>query len=261
MARYDEIGTTYTETRRADPHIAAAIRDALGDASSVANVGAGAGSYEPEDREVVAVEPSRTMIERRPVGAAPVHQGTAEALPLEDSSVDAAMALFTIHHWRDVSKGLAELRRVARRRVVILTWDKAFAGAYWLTREYVPELEDWTVKHYPSIDEVEAGVGPLERRVLPIPRDCRDGFLRSFWARPERYLDEHVRKNISQFNLIEPTAVARGLGRLADDLASGAWDRRHGRLRTLEALDLGYRILVAQAGEVTQPRAMGYSIR
>src|SRR4051794_9482780 len=246
MARYDEIGTTYTETRRADPHFAAAIRDALGDASSVANVGAGAGSYEPEDRDVIAVEPSRTMIERRPLGAARALEGTAEALPLEDSSVDAAMAVFTIHHWRDFSEGLAELRRVARRRIVILTWDKAFAGRFWLTRDYVPELEDWSVRHYPSIDEIEAELGRVERRVLPIPRECRDGFLRSFWGRPERYLEEHVRKNISQFNLVEPTAVARGIGRLADELTSGAWDRRHGHLRRLDALDLGYRILVAR---------------
>jgi len=247
VARYDEIGTTYTNTRRADPHIAAAIRDALGDARSVANVGAGAGSYEPEDRDVVAVEPSRTMIERRPVGAAPVRRGTAEALPLEDSSVDAAMAVFTIHHWRDFSAGLAELRRVARHRIVILTWDKAFAGGFWLTRDYIPELEEWSVEHYPSIDEIEAEVGPLERRVLPISRDCRDGFLRSFWGRPERYLDDEVRKNISQFNLIEPTAITRGIGRLANDLTSGDWDRRHRHLRALDTLDLGYRILVTSS--------------
>jgi SAM-dependent methyltransferase len=247
VARYDQIGTTYTETRRADPRIAAAIWDALGDARSVANVGGGAGSYEPKDRDVIAIEPSRTMIERRPAGAAPVYEGTAEALPLEDSSVDAAMAVFTIHHWRDVSKGLAELRRVARSRIVILAWDKAFAGRFWLSREYVPELEDWSVEHYPSIDEIEAGLGPLERRALPIPRDCGDGFLRSFWGRPERYLDARVRKNISQFNLIEPTAVARGMERLETDLASGEWDRRHGQLRALGALDLGYKILVAEA--------------
>jgi SAM-dependent methyltransferase len=244
VARYDQIGTTYSETRRSDPRIAAAIADALGDARSVANVGAGAGSYEPEDREVVAVEPSRTMIERRPAGAAPVQQGAAEALPLDDLSVDAAMAVFTIHHWRDVPRGLAELRRVARRRIVILTWDKTFAGRFWLTREYVPELEDLSVEHYPEIGEIEAAVGPLERRVLPIPNDCEDGFLRSFWARPERYLDDLVRKNISQFNLVDQAAVARGIGRLATDLASGAWDRRHGRLRALDSVDLGYRILV-----------------
>jgi SAM-dependent methyltransferase len=188
------------------------------------------------------------MIERRPVEAAPVYEATAEALPLEDSSVDAAMAVFTIHHWRDVSKGLAELRRVARRRIVILTWDKTFADRFWLAHEYVPELDDWSVEHYPSIDDIEADVGRLERRVLPIPRECRDGFLRSFWGRPERYVDDDVRKNISQFNLIEPAAVARGIGRLANDLASGAWDRRHGHLRAVNALDLGYRILVAAVG-------------
>jgi ubiquinone/menaquinone biosynthesis C-methylase UbiE len=251
VTRYDAIGTTYTETRRADPQIAAAIWDALGDARSVANVGAGTGSYEPEDRDVVAIEPSETMIARRPLGAAAVYQGTSEALPLDDASVDAAMAIWTIHHWRDVPTGLAELRRVARRRVVVVTWDKTFAGRFWLTSEYVPELENWSVENYPAIDAIAAALGRLEARILPIPRDCRDGFLRSFWARPERYLDDQVRKNISQFNLIEPAAVARGMERLADDLASGAWDSRHGELRTLDALDLGYRILIAPARDTT----------
>jgi SAM-dependent methyltransferase len=245
VARYDRIGVSYTATRRADPRIEAAIWDALGDARSVANVGAGAGSYEPLDRDVVAIEPSATMIEKRPAGAARVLQGVAEALPLEDRSVDAAMAIWTIHHWSDARQGLAELRRVARERVVILTWDTAFAGTFWLSSDYLPELEEWSIGAYPSLEVIENELGALERRPVPIPSDCQDGFLRAWWARPEAYLDEGVRRNISQFNLVDPEAVERGIEALARDLADGTWDERNGHLRELEELDLGYVLLVS----------------
>ena len=248
MTRYDRIGLTYTATRRPDPRIEAAVWAALGDARLVANVGAGAGSYEPRDRSVIAIEPSQTMIEKRPVGAAPVLRGSAEALPLDSDSVDAAMAVFTIHHWQDIRRGLAELRRVARRRIVILTWDKSFTGSFWLTRDYVPELEEWTVGQLPSIDDLGTELGPLERHSLPVPRDCRDGFLRAFWGRPEAYLERRVRENISQFNVVDLAAVERGIDRLARDLSSGRWDRRNGHLRTLDSLDLGYVLLIATSG-------------
>jgi SAM-dependent methyltransferase len=244
--RYDRIGATYTVTRRADPRIEAAIWTALGDARSVVNVGAGAGAYEPRDRAVVAVEPSRTMIEKRPSGAAQVIRGSAEALPLDDSSVDAAMAIWTIHHWSDVRQGLRELRRVARKRIVVLTWDRTFAGSFWLTRDYVPELDAWTVGAVPSLADISRELGPLEVRPVPIPHDCHDGFLRAYWARPEAYVDERVRRNISQFNLVDPEAVRRGIDRLARDLADGTWDAMNGRLREQDELDLGYVLLVAR---------------
>jgi SAM-dependent methyltransferase len=243
VTRYDRIGTTYTATRAPDPRIEAAIRAALGGAKSVVNVGAGTGAYEPADLDVVAVEPSLTMIEKR---TAPAVQGVAEALPLADGSVDAALAVSTLHHWNDVPRGLAELRRVARQRIVIFTWDIAFAGRFWLTRDYLPEIDEWTVGRLPSIAEVEDVLGPLERRPVPVPRECRDGFLRAFWARPEAYLDDGVRRNISQFNLVNPDAVTRGVGRLGADLADGTWDVRNGELRQLGELDLGYVVLVAR---------------
>jgi SAM-dependent methyltransferase len=243
--RYDRIGATYTVTRQPDPRIASAILAALGDARSVVNVGAGTGSYEPADRTVIAVEPSAAMIARRPPSAAPVRQGHAESLPLETGSVDAAMAISTLHHWSDVRAGLRELRRVVRSRVVILVWDTSYEGSFWLTNTYIPELERWTLAHVPSLAEIEQELGPLTRRPIPIPRDCSDGFLRAFWARPEAYLDVGVRRNISQFNLVSEDAIDAGLERLRDDLESGVWDDRFGRLRRLEELDLGYCLLVA----------------
>jgi SAM-dependent methyltransferase len=246
VTRYDRIGTTYTTTRAADPRIEAAIWAALGDARSVANVGAGSGAYEPTDRDVVAIEPSTTMIEKRALDAAPAVQGVAEALPLDDKSVEAVMAVSTLHHWADVQKGLAELRRVARKRIVIFTWDKEFVGRFWLTRDYVPELEAWTIGRLPSLAEIAEVLGPLEHRPVPVPRDCRDGFLRAFWARPEAYLDKRIRRNISQFNLVDAAPIARGIDQLSRDVGDGTWDSRNGQLRELDELDLGYVLLVAR---------------
>jgi SAM-dependent methyltransferase len=194
---------------------------------------------------VIAVEPSAAMIAQRAPDAAPVRQGVAEALPLDDGSVDAALAVSTLHHWADVSAGLRELRRVARKRIVIFTWDTGYAGTFWLTRDYLPEIDEWTVAQLPQLEAIRAELGSVETRRLPIPRLCRDGFLRAFWGRPEAYLDAGVRSSISQFNLVDPDALARGIGRLGDDLASGEWDRRHGELRARDELDVGYVLLVA----------------
>jgi SAM-dependent methyltransferase len=210
------------------------------------NVGAGAGSYEPRDRHVIAVEPSMEMINKRPPNAAPAYQGSAELLPLRDNSVDAALAVFTIHHWSDVRRGLRELVRVARERIVILTWDTTYAGSFWLTRDYIPEVDDWTVSHLPSLDEIAAELGDFERRSLRIPRDCHDGFLRAFWARPEAYLDDRIRRNISQFNLVDQGSVSRAIEHLDHDLSNGDWDAEYRYLRSQDSEDLGYCILVAE---------------
>src|SRR2546423_10914691 len=121
-ARYAVIGGEYAATRREDPRIAALIQAALGQARTVVNVGAGAGSYEPLDRHVVAVEPSEVMIAQRDPRLAPAIPSEAYPLPLEDRSVDAAMAILTVHHWdEDQERGVREMRRVARGPVVILT--------------------------------------------------------------------------------------------------------------------------------------------
>lgn len=242
---YDEIGSSYSATRRADPRIASAIRQALGDAGSVVNVGAGTGAYELPGRTALAVEPSAAMIARRPPGAPPAVQAYAEALPLADASFDAATAILTIHHWRELGRGLRELRRVAHTRVVILTWDPSFAGTFWLTARYLPGLDRWSAAHYPALEAVAAELGPLERIAVPVPRDCEDGFLRAFWARPEAYLNEAVRRNMSPFAYLEDRELAEGLGRLQRELESGEWDRRFGELRSRESLDLGYCLLVA----------------
>jgi SAM-dependent methyltransferase len=236
---YDRIGTTYTATRRADPRIAAAIDRALGDARTVVNVGAGAGAYEPADREVTAVEPSEAMIAQRPAGAAPVVRARAEALPFADDRFDAAMAVLSDHHWSDRAAGLRELRRVARRAVVF-TWDRAAAYDSWLVRDYLPELGRVTERTM-SIEEIAAHLGGARIEPVPITHDCADGFLHAFWRRPEAYLDPAVRANISVFSLRD---FGAGIERLAADLRSGAWHERNAHLLELEELDLGYRLLV-----------------
>jgi SAM-dependent methyltransferase len=245
---YDRIGTGYSRTRRPDPRIGAAISAALGDARTLVNVGAGAGAYEPRDRRVVAVEPSRAMIGHRPTGSAPCIQAVAERLPFRDRTVDASLAVLTIHHWTDQAAGLAELRRVARRRVVALTWDPASRGEFWLTTEYFPAILDLDLPRFPSMSVLERSLGAIRAIPVPIPHDCEDGFLGAFWRRPEAYLDPAVRGAISGFTLLEPDVVRRGIARLAHDLGSGGWETRHGALRERESLDLGYRLVVAERG-------------
>jgi SAM-dependent methyltransferase len=246
---YDRIGATYTATRRPDPRMAAAIHAALGDAKTLVNVGAGAGAYEPADREVVAIEPSATMIEQRPPGAALAVQATAERLPLRDGGVDAAMAVFSDHHWRDRAEGLREMRRVARQRVVLVNSDPALAERFWFTREYLPEFLDLIPPRYRNTGawrrELAALLGPFEERVLPIPHDCADGFYQAYWRRPEAYLDPAVRHNISVFQAVPADAVMRALQHLDADLASGVWHARHADVLERDEADLGIRIVVA----------------
>ena len=244
---YDAIGRGYTVTRRPDPRIASQINEALGGARSLVNVGAGSGSYEPDQIAVVAVEPSLEMIRQRPSGAAPAVRARAEALPFADHSFDAALAILTIHHWSNLPAGLAELRRVARRRVVILTFDPGCQDLFWLPVHYVPEIIDMDRDRLPPIRALATCLGDIEVLKVPVPRDCQDGFQGAFWAKPEAYLEPNVRRGMSSFALLPAGKVERGLNRLADDLRSGRWDERFGHLRTMESIDLGYRIVIAQA--------------
>ncbi len=239
---YDRIGADYGRFRRPDPRLARRILDALEGVSTVVNVGAGTGSYEPGDRAVVAVEPSTTMIRQRRASTAPVVRARAEALPFGDAAFDASLAILTIQHWLDLDRGLAELRRVARERVVILTWDPAGPG-FWLM-DYFPEIREIDRETMPSLDHLRARLGRVQVFDVPVPEDCTDGFLGASWRRPDAYLSETARSAISVFGRIrEPEA---GLERLARDLRSGAWHRRHGSLLARSELDLGYRLIVAR---------------
>lgn len=240
---YDEIGLNYSDFRQADPRIEARIWAALGDARSVVNVGAGAGSYEPRDREVIAVEPSPVMIDQRPDGAAPALQGIAEALPLEDQSVDAAMAIFTIHHWNDLKAGLAEMRRVARRRIVLATIDAEKNAEIWTLAEYFPEAMALEEEVMPAIASLEASLPGATIETVPMPSRCRDEFTSALWDRPEMFLEPETLRASSLWHRLDPEVIERGQARLRADLESGRWDERHGHLRTLPKLDIGLRLI------------------
>jgi SAM-dependent methyltransferase len=243
--RYDRIGRSYTRTRRTEPRIQARVDAALGTARRIVNVGAGAGSYEPTDRGVVAVEPSPTMIAQRPAGAAPVVRAFAEALPFRDATFDAALAIFTVHHWPEPERGLAELGRVARRQV-ILSFDVEFDFEFWLVSDYFPEIRALDTSRDAHASAGIAQVLDVQRvEPVPVPSDCVDGFAACYWNRPEAYIDADVQAGISCLALLDPDVLARGTRRLRADLASGAWDARHGHLRALTELDVGYRLIVA----------------
>jgi SAM-dependent methyltransferase len=240
---YDDIGRGYAETRRPDPRLAELIRNGLGDARSVVNVGAGAGSYEPTDRRVFAVEPSSTMIRQRASAAAPAIQGSAMELPFSNDSFDAALAILTLHHWPDWRVGVRELLRVSRGQVLILSWDPA-VEPFWLG-EYFPEIWQIDRQIFPPLQALCNELGGADVRPIPIPHDCTDGFLGAYWRRPEAYLDPAVRASISTFSRI--SRLRQGIGRLRTDLESGKWEEQNGLLRMESELDLGYRLIQTKA--------------
>jgi SAM-dependent methyltransferase len=242
---YDEHGRQYTRGRRADPRIEARIHAALGEARTVVNVGAGPGSYEPRDRWVLAVEPSATMRAQRSPDAAPAIDARAESLPLDDDSVDAAMACVTIHHWQPRDAGLAEMRRVARGPVVVFTFDLDHLPPWQL--DYLGEGVEIERPRFGSTDEVAAALGGRTRiEAIPTPADCQDGFFEAFWNRPEALLDPAVRASQSLWPLIGREAEERIVGRLAGDLESGLWDERYGYLREMESFEGSLRLVVSE---------------
>lgn len=239
-AKYDSIGINYAELRRPDPRIATVIQRALGQAATVLNVGAGTGSYEPTDRHVTAVEPSIEMIQRRDPPAATAIQACADDLPFEDKAFDASMAILTVHHWPDKEAGLRELRRVTRGQIVLLTFDPSRRP--WLT-DYLPELATLDEAQMPRMSDYGRWLGRVEVSPVPVPHDCRDGFLYAYWRRPTAYLDARIRSGSSSFWAISD--ADEGLRTLAQDLETGEWERRYGELLDLDAYDAGYRLVVA----------------
>jgi SAM-dependent methyltransferase len=253
-ARYDRIGAGYAATRREDPDLRARIHAALGDARTVVNVGAGAGSYEPRDRHVVAIEPSDVMAAQRPPGLAPAIRATAEDLPLRDGAVDAAMAVLTIHHWdAGQERGVRELRRVARGPVVVVTYDAAVAARMWLM-DYLPEVAELDRRIFPPPERVAGWLGGARIDVVEHPRDTPDWNLGSFWAHPERVLDETARNATSGFARMAPAVVERVVRAVERDLASGAWDARYGHLRALASYDAGLRLVVGDSSSARTRR-------
>lgn len=242
---YERHGRTYAQQRRTDPRIAARVHAALGDARTVLNVGAGTGSYEPEDRCVLAVEPSATMRAQRPSGAAPAIDARAEALPLDPGAVDAAMACITVHHWQPPERGLAELRRVARGPVVVLSFDLAALPAW--QREHLAEGLEVERPRFPTPEAIAAALGGRTRiEAIPTPADCLDGFFEAYWNRPEALLDPAVRAGQSMWALLDDGVEDRIVARLADALASGAWDAEHGHLRDQPEFPGSLRLVVSE---------------
>lgn len=249
MSSYDRNGSTYSMTRRPDPRVAAVIEEALQGVTSVANIGAGTGSYETS-HTVVAVEPSRVMINQRSVASAPAVQAAAEKLPIRTDTVDATMAILTVHHWTDIAAGVAEMIRVARRRVIVFTWDHTIFSQFWLLRDYLPAAAETDARLAVPITTLSSLLG--ESRVsivpIPVPHDCLDGFGGAYWYRPHIYLEATAQDGMSLFAMTPKSQLQDGLFRLRSDLTTGAWQLRHADLLRSTHLDLGYRLLIADVG-------------
>ncbi|MCB9305672.1 MAG: class I SAM-dependent methyltransferase [Lewinellaceae bacterium] len=244
---YDSHGQQYSGYRQTDPRIAAYVERALGNAQTVLNVGAGTGSYEPADRYVVAVEPSAVMrAQRSAQGKVPAVDARADRLPFDDGAFDASMAMLTVHHWPDMEQGLRELRRVAKERVVVMTFDPAALDDFWNAR-YFPELIEVERARYPALDRVMRALGgQCEVVPVPIPLDCRDGFQEAFYGRPEAFLNKEIRRAQSAWGFLEEEVEARLVKALENDLASGEWDRKYGRFRAEPTFTGALRLIVSR---------------
>ncbi len=244
-ALFDNIGKTYASVRQPDPRIAAQIRRPLAGAESILNIGAGTGAYEPDHPKLIALEPSQTMIDQRRQSAWRLIRGFAEAIPLDDDAVSHVMTVLSMHHWSNRAQAFAEIRRVCRERLVIVSWDPA-AEPFWLTRDYFPEIHARDLEIFPTMEELETAFGPLNVSPLMIPADCRDGFLGAYWQRPEAYLNDDIRNNMSTFLTI--SNLADGIESLRADLDSGRWRQRNAGLLDRETFDIGYRLIVVDLG-------------
>jgi SAM-dependent methyltransferase len=245
---YDQQGTNYAGYRRTDPRIARYVFEALGDAQTIINVGAGTGSYEPKDRYVVAVEPSATMrSQRRARGAVPAVNAWADALPFDDQAFDAGMAMVTVHHWPDFRHGLQELRRVTRGNVIVLTFDPDALDSFW-TAEYFPELIEAERRRYPKPQDILEALGEGGQIIpLPIPLDCIDGFQEAFYGRPEAFLIPEVRQAQSAWGFLAEGVEERLVQRLADALKSGEWDCKYGHYRNMPTMTGSLRLIVSES--------------
>jgi len=242
---YGVHGKGYARQRRTDPRIAAFVHRALGSARTVLNVGAGTGSYEPEDRYVLAIEPSAAMRAQRPQHLTPAIRGIAEELPLDERSVDASMALITVHQWKNCEKGLNEMRRVTRGQIIILTFDGDALDRFWLA-DYAPQMIAVESRRFPKIDKIcKILGGNTEVQTIPIPIDCIDGFNEAFYARPEQFLDPAVRRSQSAWSFVDEKMQEKFVKTLRDDLESGAWDQRYGPWRTKPSYDGSLRLIVS----------------
>ncbi len=241
---YDTHDQGYAQQRRTDPRIAALIHKALGSSRTILNIGAGAGSYEPQDRYVLALEPSAAMRAQRPPHLSPAIHGIAENLPFDDQSIDASMAMITIHQWQSAEKGLAEMRRVTRGPILVLTFDGDALDRFWLA-DYAPELITAERRRYPAIDFIQTHLGgKTQVQTIPIPIDCIDGFTEAYYARPEKFIDPTVRKSQSAWGFVDPQAQSRFVQTLAHDLNSGAWDKRYGQWRNKPYFEGSLRLIM-----------------
>jgi SAM-dependent methyltransferase len=245
-ANYGVIGENYTNYRQPEPHFAAAIRDAMGASRSVLNIGAGAGSYEPIDRQVTALEPSASMRAQRPTHLPVAIDGVAEHLPFADKSFDASMATFSVHQWQDLAAGLAEMRRVTTGPVLILTCDPAALDRFWLN-DYAPEAIATEARRYPSMQAITEGLGGnVDIQSVPIPLGCVDGFSEAYYGRPERLLEPGARLANSAWSFVDPAVGPRFVEHLGRDLADGTWDKKYGHLRSQPFFDGSLRLIVGR---------------
>lgn len=127
---------------------------------------------------------------------------------------------------------------------MIVTMDVSVIAQLWVVRDYLPELLGQHAR-FPTIDRLCELLPNARSEVLPVPRDCQDGFMAAWWARPEAYLDPVIRVATSPWHDLPEPIVDRALARLREDLDNGDWQRRYTTILAEEELDVGLRLIIA----------------
>jgi SAM-dependent methyltransferase len=257
-AIYDQIGTGYNATRRADPRIVDSIVALLDlpRGSRILDVGAGTGSYSralaERGYEMTALEPSAVMRDQATMdeGMSWI-TGAAESLPFDDGSFDGAILILCIHHFSDLATAASEVRRaVSTGPIVIFTYDPEAVETPWLF-DYFPVFRDQIRASFPSLETIRGHFAGsvVHTTPFPLPHDLADGFAGAAWRYPERYLEQEFRDGTSAFRQLDPSLCKQGLDALERDLNSGAWDARHGAVRSLHEYDHGYTFITIRDEE------------
>jgi hypothetical protein len=150
------------------------------------------------------------------------------------------MGVYSDFRWSDRARGIAEMIRVARHSVVLLTVDSATADSYWLIRDYFPEGREL----FAPLSDLLAVLPGATAQPVMIPEDCHDGFVQAFWKRPHALLDPDVRSSMALFGRMPSDQVGRRIQRLRSDLEDGTWRERNHMLLDAPSADRAHRPVV-----------------
>lgn len=239
QALYNDIGSTYSVTRRADSEIAKTLAHLLevqGERRFL-DLACGTGNY---TNALAAIggswsgcDISEVMINQARLKNAEINWqlSKADSLPYQNDFFDGAMCTLAIHHFADLLKPFQEVHRVLKQgNFVLFSAFPEQMQQYWLCH-YFPEMMQSSITQMPAQALVTSALqtaGFEIEQITPfyVSNALQDLFLYSGKERPNQYLDPVVRANISSFaSRCSQAELNTGLQRLSSDIESGEFSK------------------------------------